>query len=105
MGITDYAQSKLGDIVVIDLPKPGDRVEQMKSAAVIESFKAVSEIYSPVTGTVVEVNSSLKEDPGLVNRDPYGAGWIFKAKPDSIDRDRGQLLDAPDYQNFVGGQG
>lgn len=104
VGITDYAQSKLGDVVTVDLPKPGSRVEFMKSAANIESFKAVSEVYSPVSGEVVEVNSGLSEDPGAVNRDPYGAGWLFRVKPSSLDKELAQLMKPEEYRRFVEGE-
>jgi glycine cleavage system H protein len=103
VGITDYAQSKLGDVVVVDLPKVGAKLEFMKPACSIESFKAVSDVYSPLTGTVVDVNSQLAADPGLVNRDPYGGGWLFKLKADRLDEEAKQLLKPEEYRRLVEG--
>jgi glycine cleavage system H protein len=102
VGITDYAQAKLGDIVVVDLPKAGSQLEYMKPAASIESFKAVSDVYSPLSGVVVELNAELSADPGLVNREPYGKGWLFKMKPSKFDEERKFLLDPEQYEKFVG---
>jgi glycine cleavage system H protein len=76
VGITDYAQGELGDVVFVNLPKPGQRLEAHESFGTIEAVKAVSELYSPVAGEVVEVNSALDGDPAVVNRDPYGDGWM-----------------------------
>jgi glycine cleavage system H protein len=104
VGITDYAQSKLGDVVTVDLPKPGDRVEFMKEAANIESFKAVSEVYSPLSGEVVEVNSRLSEDPGAVNSDPYGRGWLFRVRPSNLDGELARLMKAEEYRRLVEGE-
>ena len=88
MGITDFAQSALGDIVYVQLPKVGDSVRAGAICGEVESTKSVSEIYSPVTGSVTEVNSALVSNPELLNSDPYGAGWIAKitltSAPDSL---------------------
>ena len=88
MGITDFAQSALGDIVYVQLPKVGDTVQAGAICGEVESTKSVSEIYSPVTGSVTEVNSALVSNPELLNSDPYGAGWIAKitltSAPDSL---------------------
>ena len=88
MGITDFAQSALGDIVYVQLPKVGDSVQAGAICGEVESTKSVSEIYSPVTGSVTEVNSALVSNPELLNSDPYGAGWIAKitlaSAPDSV---------------------
>jgi glycine cleavage system H protein len=78
IGITDYAQSSLGDIVYVELPKPGAKLEQGKPIGVVESVKAVSDIYAPVSGTVVEVNGGVEDDPAKVNGDPFGEGWLVK---------------------------
>ena len=78
VGITDYAQGELGDIVYVDLPKPGARVERGKPLGSVESVKAVSDIYSPVSGTVAEVNASLADHPEILNQDAHGAGWLVK---------------------------
>jgi len=77
IGISDHAQDALGDLVYVELPKVGDRVEQGSAVAVVESVKAASDIYSPLTGTVVAVNEALADAPETINSDPYGAGWIF----------------------------
>ena len=100
VGITDYAQSSLGDIVYLELPKPGTAVTQFKQMGVVESVKAVSDIYSPVSGQVSEVNADVENDPAKVNNDPYGAGWLVKVKvsgPDSL----AGLLKAPEYQAIL----
>lgn len=80
VGITDHAQSELGDIVYIELPEPGRKVKAKESVAVIESVKAASDIYSPVSGEIVEVNPAVTADPGLINRDPFGEGWLFRIR-------------------------
>lgn len=103
VGITDYAQSKLGDVVVVDLPKVGAKLEFMKPACSIESFKAVSDVYSPLSGVVVEVNQKLAEDPGLVNRDPYGKGWLFKLKPERLKEEAKLLLKPEEYRRLIEG--
>ncbi|MEM0121669.1 MAG: glycine cleavage system protein GcvH [Thermoprotei archaeon] len=103
VGVTDYAQSKLGDVVVVDLPKVGAKLEYMKPACSIESFKAVSDVYSPLSGTVLEVNTEISKDPGLVNRDPYGKGWLFKLRPEKLDEEAVSLLKPEEYRRFVEG--
>lgn len=100
MGITDYAQGELGDIVFVELPKVGTKVEQMKSFGVIEAVKAVSELFSPVTGEVVEVNSKLESEAGLINKDPYGEGWIIKVKVKD-QSEINKLLSAEDYKKLL----
>jgi glycine cleavage system H protein len=100
VGITDYAQDALGDVVYVQLPDVGLAVIANASIAEIESTKSVSEVYAPVTGTVVEVNSSLDDAPEQVNSDPYGAGWIFVvelAEPGEVDG----LMDAAAYRALV----
>ncbi len=100
MGITDYAQGELGDVVFIELPKVGTKVEHMKSFGVIEAVKAVSELYSPVTGEVAEVNSRLESEAGLINKDPYGEGWIIRIKlKDKTELDK--LLTPDDYKKML----
>ena len=100
VGITDYAQSSLGDIVYVELPKPGTNLEQFKAMGVIESVKAVSDLYSPMSGTVSEINGLVEDDPANVNRDPFGEGWLVKlAISDAAQR--GTLLDAAAYQLVV----
>ena len=100
MGITDYAQGELGDIVFVELPKVGTKVEQMKSFGVIEAVKAVSELFSPVTGEVAEVNSKLESEAGLINKDPYGEGWIIKVKIKD-QSEVNKLLSAEDYKKLL----
>ena len=100
IGITDFAQDSLGDVVYVELPGIGANVMAHASCAEIESTKSVSEIFSPVTGTIVEVNSALDDAPEQVNSDPYGAGWIFvveMADPSEVDG----LLDAAGYRALV----
>jgi glycine cleavage system H protein len=83
VGITSFAQDQLGDVVYVELPKVGDRVEAMKPFGVIESVKTASDLFAPVSGTVEEVNSELADGPQLVNDAPYEAGWLIKVKPDN----------------------
>jgi glycine cleavage system H protein len=80
VGITDHAQHELTDIVYVELPKVGARVDKGSAIAVVESVKAASDIYSPASGEVIEVNAALQDDPALVNTDPYGAGWLFRIR-------------------------
>lgn len=96
VGITDHAQEALGDLVFVELPNVGDRVDQGDACAVVESVKAASDIYSPVSGEVVAVNEALADDPGMINSDPYGDGWLFEVEPsDPVEVD--DLLDAEAY--------
>ena len=85
VGITDYAQGELGDVVFVNLPKSGDKVEGNQSFGTIEAVKAVSELYTPLAGEVVEVNAAIDSDPAVVNRDPYGAGWMIALRVSSAD--------------------
>jgi glycine cleavage system H protein len=103
VGITDYAQSQLGDVVYVELPEVGRRVEKGKEAAVVESVKAASEVYAPVSGEVVETNAAIAADPAKVNADAEGEGWFMKlrlADPKELD----DLLDEAAYKRFVEGQ-
>ncbi len=100
VGITDYAQSQLGDVVYVELPEPGHRVEQGKEAAVVELVKAASEVYAPVSGEVAEVNDALAADPAKVNADPLGEGWFMKLRLDDPKQLDG-LMDETAYQRFV----
>jgi glycine cleavage system H protein len=100
VGITDYAQEQLGDIVFVDLPKVGKKVTKGSELAVIESVKAASEVYAPVTGEVIEVNASLGEKPALVNEDPLDGGWLVKLRIESTD-ETASLMDADGYASFV----
>jgi glycine cleavage system H protein len=96
VGITDYAQKMLRDVVGVELPRQGAKVKREQSVAVIESIKATAEVYTPVTGTVVEVNEKLKDEPELVNKDPYGGGWIVAVKMDDP-KELEQLLKPQEY--------
>jgi len=100
VGITDYAQSQLGDVVYVELPEIGRRVEQGKEAAVVESVKAASEIYAPVSGEVAEINEMLTADPAKVNADPMGEGWFLKLRIDNPAELDG-LMDQAAYQRFI----
>jgi glycine cleavage system H protein len=100
IGITDYAQDALGDIVFVQLPEPGSRVESGATFSEVESTKSVSDIYAPVGGTVVEVNTELADAPQRLNEDPYGEGWICVIEP-SDPSAIGALLDAAGYQKLI----
>jgi glycine cleavage system H protein len=103
IGITDYAQDQLGDIVYVDLPEPGTALTQFEKMGEIESVKAVSELFSPVTGEVIEANEGVVQKPELVNSDPYGEGWLLRAKVEPATG--GGLLSAAEYDDFVTGLG
>jgi glycine cleavage system H protein len=100
VGITDYAQSQLGDVVYVELPEIGRRVEQGKEAAVVESVKAASEVYAPVSGEVAEVNEALAADPAAVNADPLGQGWFLKLRLDDP-KELDSLMDEEAYLRLV----
>ena len=100
VGITDYAQKELGDVVFVELPQVGTQLEQGDELGSIESVKAVSELFSPASGEVVEVNEALRDKPELVNTDPYGDGWMVRIKlstPEEVD----ELMDAEEYEEYV----
>jgi len=103
VGITHFAQEQLRDVVFIELPGVGTGVSHMEPFGVIESVKATNDLYSPVSGEVVEVNHALEDEPGLVNQDPYGEGWMIVVRlnaPAEVDN----LISAAEYQNLVGGE-
>jgi glycine cleavage system H protein len=100
VGITDHAQAELTDVVYVELPKKDRQANAKEAIAVVESVKAASDIYAPVKGTVVEANQALEADPGLINREPYGKGWIFVLKIDNPD-DLKQLKDAAAYKQQI----
>lgn len=102
VGITDYAQEQLGDVVLVDMGSPGKQVEAGKEMGTVESVKAVSEIFSPVSGDVVEVNKELENRPELVNQDPFGAGWLVKVK---VSRLAEGLMSAEEYEAYVKQEG
>ncbi len=97
VGITDYAQGELGDIVYVELPEPGAQVEAMGEFGVVESVKTASDLYAPLAGEVVAVNEALADSPELVNDSPYEEGWMLKLRPTNLDEDWPTLLDAAGY--------
>lgn len=100
IGITDYAQGELGDIVFVELPKIGDHIEQSKSCGSIEAVKAVSDLFAPVSGEVVELNAELSSSPQTVNKDPYGDGWMLRIKlNDPVELEK--LLTAEEYEQMI----
>ncbi len=100
VGITDYAQHSLGDIVYVELPRVGQAITQFSTIGVVESVKAVSDLYTPIGGEVVEINPALDADPALVNRDAFGDGWLYKVKvSDTSERD--QLLSPSAYEAVI----
>ncbi len=98
VGITDHAQSALGDLVYVELPEVNQEVESGGDMAVVESVKAASDVYAPISGTVVAVNEALTDDPEAINNDPYGEGWIVKLEPSG---DEGELLSPDAYQALL----
>jgi glycine cleavage system H protein len=101
VGITDHAQAELTDVVYVELPKIGAKATAKNQIAVVESVKAASDIYAPVSGEVVEVNKALEGNPALINTDPFGEGWIFVLKMDSADQVN-ELKDAAGYRQQIG---
>lgn len=100
VGITEHAQSQLGDVTFVELPKPGDQVVKETSFGVVESVKAVSDLYAPVSGTIAEINEDIIESPEGINVDPYGDAWLIKIKMNSP-QDAKHLMSAKDYTAFV----
>jgi glycine cleavage system H protein len=101
IGISDYAQSQLHEIVYVELPKKDTNVNQGEAIGAVESVKAVSDFYSPVTGTVVEINEALLDSPEKINSDPYDNGWIAKVKPSNWDTNVSKLMDAEKYKQHI----
>jgi len=101
VGITEYAQGELGDVVFVELPQIGKQVKQGESFGTIEAVKAVSDLYAPIAGDVTEINSELEKAPELVNKDPYGKGWIMKLKI-SDKKELNTLLDVKAYRELIG---
>lgn len=104
VGITQYAQSQLGDVVFVELPKVGRQLRQMETFGVVESVKAVSDLYCPMSGEVVEVNAVLESKPELVNHEPYGAGWMLVIKIKDA-KELKKLMAAKDYRAYVEAEG
>jgi glycine cleavage system H protein len=104
IGITDHAQHELGDVVFVELPKPGTKIETGKSFGTVESVKAVSEIYAPASGEVIEVNSELHNKPETINSDPHGAAWLIKVRLTNA-AGISDLMDAPAYEAYIAEKG
>jgi len=102
VGITEFAQKQLGDVVYVELPQPGAVLEFHQSLGVIESVKAVSDVYSPLSGEVIEINEKLNESPELVNEDPHGKGWIVRIKIKD-ESEVEELMSASEYEKFLEG--
>jgi glycine cleavage system H protein len=100
VGITDYAQSELGDVVFVELPEKGATLTQGKTFGVVESVKAASDLYAPVSGEVLEVNSALTDAPDLVNSEPFAGGWMLKVKPSNTG-ETASLMDAAAYDQYI----
>jgi len=105
VGISEHAQSLLGDLVYVELPNVGDDVTQGGAVAVVESVKAASDVYSPVSGKVVAVNSALADKPETINEDAYGEGWIFVVQPDDAAAQLGELLSPDEYSEILDEEG
>ncbi|HUI31549.1 MAG TPA: glycine cleavage system protein GcvH [Candidatus Acidoferrales bacterium] len=101
VGITDYAQGELGDVVFVELPAVGTKLQQGKQFGTIEAVKTVSDIFAPVSGEIIEINSALKDSPEIVNKEPYKGGWMVKIKIENKS-ELDNLLDAAKYQEMVG---
>ena len=101
IGITDYAQSQLGDIIFIEFPQIGDQVNAGDSFGEVEAVKTVSELYAPVTGTILEVNENLEDSADLLNSDPYGDGWLIKIKPTNLN-EKDDLMKSAAYKELIG---
>lgn len=101
VGITDYAQDQLGDVVFVDLPTVGSALEQARESGVIESVKTASDLFAPVSGTVIAINPQLEDKPEIVNEAPYGEGWLFRIQPTQLENEWGNLLDAEGYKGAV----
>jgi len=101
IGITDYAQKSLHEIVFVELPEVGKKVKQMETIGTVESVKAVSEIYTPASGEITEVNEELAENPEIINKDPYGEGWIAKLRPANLEEDLKKLMTTEEYEKYL----
>ena len=104
IGITDHAQHELGDVVFVDLPKPGAKIEAGKSFGTVESVKAVSEIYAPASGEVIESNGELQNKPEMINNDPHGAAWLIKVRVTNA-KGISDLMDAAAYEAYIAEKG
>jgi glycine cleavage system H protein len=102
VGISDFAQEQLGDIVSIELPKVGTKFRRMQALAIIDSVKASSDVYCPLSGEVVQVNDELSEHPEWINQSPYELGWIVKLKPSDLEQEVNELMETEKYNEFIG---
>lgn len=100
-GITDFAQGELGDVVFVQLPEAGAKIEQGKAFGTIEAVKAVADVYAPLSGEIVEVNTELNDHPELMNQDPYGKGWMAKIKASNLAAERANMLDPSAYADLT----
>ncbi|MFX0044906.1 MAG: glycine cleavage system protein GcvH [Candidatus Hermodarchaeota archaeon] len=101
VGITDYAQNALHEITFVELPEVGSTVEASTECGLVESMKASSDIFAPVSGEIAEVNTQLEDAPELVNEDPYGKGWMMKIKPSNLDEEKKALMDSKTYAEYI----
>jgi|SRR5919106_1393168 glycine cleavage system H protein len=101
VGISDFAQGQLGDIVSVELPKKGTKAAQKEAIAIIDSVKASSDIYSPLSGKVIEINDEILDHPELINQSPYDLGWILKLKPDNIAIEIENMMTEQEYEEFI----
>jgi glycine cleavage system H protein len=103
VGITEYAQSELGDVVFVELPAIGTQIKQGETFGVVESVKAASDLYAPISGEVVEVNATLQDAPDLVNKEPHDGGWMLRVRPSDLASELQHLMDAAQYDEYVKG--
>ncbi|MBS7652181.1 MAG: glycine cleavage system protein GcvH [Candidatus Bathyarchaeia archaeon] len=101
IGISDYAQDQLHELVYVELPRVGREVKQMEAIGTVESVKAVSDVYSPISGVILEVNNELPNSPELINQDPYGKGWIAKVRPKNLEAELRGLMDSEAYKRYI----
>jgi glycine cleavage system H protein len=101
VGISDHAQGLLGDLVYVELPSVGDTVKAGTACAVVESVKAASDVYTPVSGEIIAINEALPDKPETINEDAYGDGWLFVVKPDNLAEDQDELLDPDAYAELI----
>ncbi|MGH9951742.1 MAG: glycine cleavage system protein GcvH [Nitrososphaeraceae archaeon] len=105
IGISDFAQEQLSDIVSVELPRRGTKAKQMQAIAIVDSVKTSSDIYSPLTGEIVEINEELLDHPEWINQSPYELGWIVKINPDNLPQEIQNLMTQKEYEEFIGNTG
>ncbi|MGI0045190.1 MAG: glycine cleavage system protein GcvH [Nitrososphaeraceae archaeon] len=105
IGISDFAQEQLSDIVSVELPRRGTKAKQMQAIAIVDSVKTSSDIYSPLSGEIVEINEELLDHPEWINQAPYELGWIVKIKPDNLPQEIQNLMTQKEYEEFIGNTG